>query len=204
MHEDRVIIESVLSQNRDAILDLHNFDSINNLQCQRSLRKGTNGCRHDHIYSSKIDLPPISDSLPAAAMAKSPSPGCCFSKRGARLEVYASMLDLGAHDASNRLKDKWIQTSQSPQYLSRKVKSRTSFSRGHVLGKISEAESYTGRSPSKDVSKMAIPSSPEKEDKTEISEGRNGQLRSLSQGIMAGPIGKGLHIIKNATEKVKP
>ena len=184
MDEDRVIIASVLSQDPDAFLDLHNFDPATTCNANVHRGKGRMNAVVTTFTAPKIELPQIPHSLPVAGTAKSSSPGRCFSKRGARLEVHMYILDLGAHNASNRHSCKWIQTSRSHQYLSHKENSRTSFSGGHVLGKISEAKSYKGRSPLKDISKMVIASSPEKT-KTEFPEvaelGHHG--RTSWQGI---------------------
>ena len=204
MHEDRAIIESVLSRNRDAILDLHDFDPSNNVHCQRSSSKGKDGCCHGCVRSSGVELPPIPDIIPAIATMESPSPRRSFSQRGVCLGVHMSILDLGAHDAPDRLKDKWVQTSRSHQYLPRKKKSRTSISGGHVLSKISEAESCTEIPLVEDVPTFAVTSSPEKEEKAETSSGHNGHPGSLSQGVVADPVSKGLHRMKSVVERLKP
>jgi hypothetical protein len=203
MHEDRVIIESVLSQNRDAIIDLHNLDLSNSLQCQRSPGRSEDGNCHKHLHKSSLDIPPIPDMLPATALKESPSQRHSFSKRGVRLGVHMSILDLGAHEAPDQLKKKWIQTSRSQQYHSRCKNSRPSFNNGHALSKISEADSVTGRLPLEDVSNLAISSSPGNGDGMESFKGHNGNRRSFSQGLM-GPVGKGLHKMKEAAEKLKP
>ena len=115
-----------------------------------------------------------------------------------------SILDLGAHDAPDRLKKKWIETSRSHRYLPRNRKSRASFSGGHALGMISETESRTERPSLEDVSNPTISVVHGNGDKMETSNAHGGHLRSLSQGIRAGPIGKGLHKMKDVAEKLKP
>jgi hypothetical protein len=204
MHEDRVIIESVLSQNRDAIIDLNNLDLSNSVQCQRSPSKMEGGGRPGHFYSSGVDIPPIPDVPPATAITESPSPRRSFSKRGVRLGVHMSILDMGAHDAPDRLKNKWIQTSRSHQYQPRYKKSRASFNGGHALSKISEVDATVGKPSLEDISNLAISTSPDKEKSMEASKGRHSRRHSLSQGVMAGPIGKGLYKMKEAAEKLKP
>jgi hypothetical protein len=60
-------------------------------------------------------LPPVTESATNTAKAVSKtgdSPVRRFSKRGVRLAVHSSILDMNAHEAPVQLKNKWIQTSR--------------------------------------------------------------------------------------------
>ena len=113
MHEDRAILESVLAKNRNAIVDLHSFTSSTHgdvCRCQPSPSKGSSR-RHKSSspHYSGPDIPPMSDIFTTTRTAEKVSPlKRPFSKKGFRLGVHMSILDLGAHDAPDRLKDKWI------------------------------------------------------------------------------------------------
>ncbi len=113
MHEDRAILDTVLARNRNAIIDLHGLE-----QPPEAGRK-TVGNDHQHrdIPSSSTKVPQILDVLPAAPRTPSAvantTPRRSFSRRGMRLGVHMSILDMGAHSAPDALKTKWIQTSRS-------------------------------------------------------------------------------------------
>lgn len=136
MREDRVILESVLARNRDAILDLHNL--ANTLGTTSAETKSTSIVRTpskagDHrrrvSESTGVDIPPIPDVLPPGAIeeAANEKRGTdqqtatdkklrrTFSKRGVRLGVHMSILDLSAHEAPTNLKKKWIQQAHLRQ-----------------------------------------------------------------------------------------
>ena len=208
MHDDRVIIESVLAQNRDAIIDLHNLDSGTHVQCQRSpskINKGGGRRAHTRSHSSSVEFPPISD-VPPLTPTSSPTKGA-FSKRGVRLGVHMSILDMGAHNASDRLKDKWIQTSRSYNLHPRRKSSRAALGTLGHLAKISEADSMTSvRGPLEDMTNLTI--SAPKVQEVSIKEASmppaqsGGHRKSLSHGFMTSPVGKGLHKIMEVTGKL--
>lgn len=120
-----MILESVVSQNRDAILDLHSL--VNNVKdfhdrSKTSENPSMAGEHHRQLSEATgIDTNPIPDVLPpyigqeqqdAGSPISDGSPEAVhrtFSKRGVRLGVHMSILDLDAHDAPDSLKKKWIQ-----------------------------------------------------------------------------------------------
>jgi hypothetical protein len=113
MHEDRAILDTVFATNRKAIMELHSLDL-----CQDATRKAV-GEDHQHrdLSTSNIGIPPIPDVLPTTpgtvSVAPKTTPRRSFSRRGMRLGVHMSILDMGAHSAPDALKNKWIQTSRS-------------------------------------------------------------------------------------------
>ncbi|KAK5957205.1 hypothetical protein OHC33_001576 [Knufia fluminis] len=124
MHEDRMILESVLARNRNAILDLHNLtntgQSAENLESHTLERKPSRAGDHYRQLSEAtgVEIPPIPDVLPPTSADKQESENRStppsslrrtFSKRGVRLGVHMSILDLSAHEAPSNLKQKWIQ-----------------------------------------------------------------------------------------------
>jgi len=132
MHEDRMILESVLARNRDAILDLHNLtntgQSAATVQGQALERRPSRAGDHHRQLSEStgVEIPPIPDVLPPTAAekreaaSKSTPPSSLartFSKRGVRLGVHMSILDLSAHEAPTDLKRKWIQHAHLRQQL---------------------------------------------------------------------------------------
>lgn len=106
MHEDRAILETVFSTNRKAILDLHNLDKT-------AEEVGENACKDDWNGDTSTSI----SEIPQLAGGDSHMPEMVarrsFSRRGMRLGVHMSILDMGAHSAPDMLKDKWIQTSRS-------------------------------------------------------------------------------------------
>lgn len=135
MHEDRVILESVLANNRNAILDLHNLAS----SMGAGPREGAAGLDQtrsragDHhrelSESTGVDIPPIPDVLPPSATAVASHQATeaendtetqlkrTFSKRGVRLGVHMSILDLSAHEAPANLRKKWLQQAHLKRQL---------------------------------------------------------------------------------------
>lgn len=113
MHGDRAIIGSVFATNRNAILDFHNL--ANSPETFREATAKDHGHEDGSALSSEI--PPVPDVLPAAPETVLGPPQTTargsFSRRGMRLGVHMSILDMGAHSAPDALKDKWIQTSRS-------------------------------------------------------------------------------------------
>lgn len=115
----------MVSQNRNAILDLHNL--VNNVikpPDKSATAENPSMAREHHRQLSEvtgIDISPIPDVLPLPNFHKQHdtrkvcldnSPETVhrtFSKRGVRLGVHMSILDLHAHDAPDSLKKKWIQ-----------------------------------------------------------------------------------------------
>jgi hypothetical protein len=64
MHGGRVIIENVLSRNRDGIIDLHDLEPSNSIKYQRQKEEGN----HSSPYSRlKRRNPPLPDMLSAVA-----------------------------------------------------------------------------------------------------------------------------------------
>lgn len=140
MSEDRAILESVFAKNRNAIMDLHHLESSH--QHSSSTSSGANtsessGNVGDDIPSKPdgfspgahgrnlstatgVEVPPIPDVLPSkpGAASKLPSDTLSrrFSKRGVRLGVHMSILDLGAHEVAAGLRNKWITQARSPDY----------------------------------------------------------------------------------------
>ena len=127
-----MILESVLARNRDAILDLHNLTNIG-----QSVATGTGhslqrqpsraGEHHRQLSESTgVEVPPIPDVLPPTPAEKQEAESNItppsslrrtFSKRGVRLGVHMSILDLSAHEAPSNLKKKWIQHARHRQQL---------------------------------------------------------------------------------------
>lgn len=125
MHEDRVILDSVLAQNRDAILGLHNLIGSGNTS-HKELTAPCEPLREGEHYknfseSTGIDTVSIADVLPPSDdndTAHQPESGKddfsnplrqTFSKRGVRLSVHMLVLNLNAHKAPEELRKKWIQ-----------------------------------------------------------------------------------------------
>lgn len=115
MHEDRVILESVVAKNRNAILDLHNLDEARvHQQGHSSSRDEVQAARNSHrtTTSTGSDVPSIPEILSAALQSQVPanpsSPSRRLSKRGVRLGVHTALLDMGARDVPKALKDKWV------------------------------------------------------------------------------------------------
>lgn len=175
MHEDRVILESILAQNRDSILDLHNLlDAASNSR-QESITpeepigigehyKKLSDSTGVHTLSIPDVLPPSheSDATPSLRSGTGVLPEPlrhAFSKRGVRLGVHMSILDLSTHEAPEGLKKKWVQEAKHKHMNSHADKPPSSFRNcGRLtplpeLSKISEvnstsaAESITASSP---------------------------------------------------------
>ena len=119
-----MILESVLARNRDAILDLHNLtntgQSVESPQ-GHTLEKTPSraGDHHKQLsQSTGVEVPPGPDVLPPTTAEKQEASSRSlppfglrrtFSKRGIRLGVHMSILDLSAHEAPSNLKQNWIQ-----------------------------------------------------------------------------------------------
>lgn len=165
MHEDRVILESVLATNRNAILDLHNLaGSIGDkaIENSNSLKRKPSraGDHHRELSESTgVDIPPIPDVLPPSAAAVASEKAVraeneaevglkrTFSKRGVRLGVHMSILDLSAHEAPANLQQKWLQQA----HLRRQVghgqpRDRRGLTALPELSRISEVDTAAGSS----------------------------------------------------------
>lgn len=129
MVEDRAILESVFAKNRNAIMDLHDLEKKKGHNHSSSTSstlatalparlsstdEGYLPGAHGRNLSSAtgVEIPPIPDVLPTkqtkAYESKTDALSRRFSKRGVRLGVHMSILDLGAHDAAAGLRNKWI------------------------------------------------------------------------------------------------
>lgn len=133
MHEDRVILEAILAQNRGAILDLHSLvGSATSCQTVPTMqRKQSRAGDHQRQLSEStgVDTLSISDVLPPSKESvadqihnsdtadSSENPRRTFSKRGVRLGVHMSILDLSAHEAPESLKRKWLQQAKNKDQL---------------------------------------------------------------------------------------
>lgn len=126
MHEDRVILESLLAKNRNAIIDLYSLADVNQHSQSSSSSSGGNPDKagtHRRTVSTTtgVEIPDIPDVLPPyvtkeknMAVAPPPIPSRRFSKRRAHLGVHTSLLDMGSsQQAPDRLREKWIQRSRS-------------------------------------------------------------------------------------------
>jgi hypothetical protein len=113
MHEDRAILDTVFATNRNAIIDLHNLEQ----SAQATSKEAEKNHDQEYVSAPVAEIPPIPDVLPTATRISSASPKTAprrsFSRRGMRLGVHMSILDMGAHSAPDALKRKWIQTSRS-------------------------------------------------------------------------------------------
>ncbi|KAK6378668.1 hypothetical protein LTR64_002058 [Lithohypha guttulata] len=160
MHEDRVILESVLAHNRDAILDLHNLTNTISSPLKRPDLDRTPSKAGEHhrelSEATGVDVPPIPDVLPPSATeAKDEDSDTghmsrvkrTFSKRGVRLGVHMSILDLSAHEAPLNLKKKWLQQAHLRQQLDHgQHPGRRGLTALPELSRISEVDTAAGSS----------------------------------------------------------
>ncbi|KAL9624401.1 MAG: hypothetical protein Q9160_001363 [Pyrenula sp. 1 TL-2023] len=120
MLEDLSILESVIKTNQDAIIKLHE-DQPPLPEQQTHLPSS-----HNRQFLTPTPtpmpinpptIPPIPDPVPTAQPPPPTSAALLdrnFStRRGTRLAVHMSILDMGAHAAPEALKQKWIQTSRA-------------------------------------------------------------------------------------------
>ena len=129
MVEDRAILESVFAKNRNAIIDLHNLkkkkghnhSSSTSSTPAMALPTGSDSTDERYLpgahgrnlsHATGVEIPPVPDILPTkqakAFESETDALSRRFSKRGVRLGVHMSILDLGAHDAAAGLRKKWI------------------------------------------------------------------------------------------------
>jgi hypothetical protein len=142
MSEDRAILESIFAKNRHAIMDLHSLDQARSHKHSSSTSSTSHNLQsvsgsystadyapgaHGRKLSAAtgVEIPPIPDVLPMkSASTTTPADGSLarrFSKRGVRLGVYMSILDLGAHDTALALRKKWIAQAQSKDTTSEAI-----------------------------------------------------------------------------------
>lgn len=124
MSEDRAILESVFAKNRNAIVDLHILEK--KVQNRTSTSEDPTSFEDTSINTkdpgpelsrnTSVELPPIPDVAPPEPSSNKEDNAASlvrrFSKRGVRLGVHMSILDMGAHTAPAELRKKWINASQ--------------------------------------------------------------------------------------------
>jgi hypothetical protein len=140
MSEDHAILEAVFAKNRNAIMDLHHLEMSHQHSTSTSSAvdtgdTGGNTGNATHAKSDSfspgaqgrnlsiatgVEVPPIPDVLPSKSNAESKLPSATlsrrFSKRGVRLGVHMSILDLGAHEVAAGLRKKWIRQARAPDH----------------------------------------------------------------------------------------
>ncbi|KAK5056063.1 hypothetical protein LTR84_012614 [Exophiala bonariae] len=119
LSEDWAILESVFAS-RNAITDLQNlarttpqYSSPSSHESPGETPSFEPGAHGRKLSSATgVDVPLVADVLPASrhqeTKQKDDQLVRRFSKRGVRLVVHSSILDLNAHDVPNSLKHKWI------------------------------------------------------------------------------------------------
>jgi hypothetical protein len=133
-------------------MELHNLDL-----CPDATRKAVG---EDHqprdLSTSGIGIPPIPDVLPktpeTVSVAPKTTPRRSFSRRGMRLGVHMSILDMGAHSAPDALKNKWIQTSRSHHPVKPVMTGARSPDQAHVRFPLDDTPSKVNVSPEKKIS----------------------------------------------------
>jgi hypothetical protein len=208
MFEDRAILESVFAKNRNAIMDLHNLEKsrshthtsstsstaatdAHNSQNpnNESYLPGSHG--HNLSNATGVEVPPIPDVLPSKPEKRDkPATDTLsrrFSKRGVRLGVHMSILDLGAHDAATSLRKKWIAQASAH--------ARSGDNGHHHMSTIAEdstqAEENKDREPSISADDHAAPTNhvctpPRRGDSGESAS----KGRSRANSLISSPIGK--------------
>jgi hypothetical protein len=149
MQGDRTILDTVFATNRNAIVDLHNL--------KRSPKSGHENNGKDQtpedLSAPSSEVPVISDVLPIAPGATSGAAGGTlrrsFSRRGMRLGVHMSILDMGAHSAPDALKNKWIQTSRSHHPAKPSMSGARSPANAHVRFPLEDSSTEANVSPVK-------------------------------------------------------
>ena len=122
MSEDRVILESVLANNRNAIIDLHNLDTTTSHTHEHS-NSSVKATNPDTLAALQPTLP-VHDGLarpasPNEALGQDIGLSRRFTKRGVRLGVHNSILNLGADNTDVLLRQKWLQQARSAQHARR-------------------------------------------------------------------------------------
>jgi hypothetical protein len=142
MSEDRAILESIFAENRHAILDLHGLDQARSHKHSSSNSSNSHNLKsaagsdstedyapgaHGRKLSAAtgVEIPPVPDVLPTKSVSTTKpaddSLARRFSKRGARLGVHMSILDLGAHDTPVALRKKWLAQARSKDSTSEAI-----------------------------------------------------------------------------------
>ncbi len=149
MHEDRAILDTVFATNRSAIIDLHNLTSSPETVCKTA----ANDHGHGDVSASSAGASPLPDLPPVAPEAVSAmsrtAPSRSFSRRGMRLGVHMSILDMGAHSAPDALKNKWIQTSRLHHPIKPMMSGARSPHKSHVRLPLEDSPSNAHVSPGK-------------------------------------------------------
>jgi hypothetical protein len=152
MHGDRVILDTVFATNRNAIIDLHNLERT--LDAIREIGDKDHQQEDPSVPTTKV--PPIPDLVPAAFRTASSAPKMTprrsFSRRGMRLGVHMSILDMGAHSVPDALKNKWIQTSRSQHPGKPLMTGARSPDRAHVRLPLSDSPTKVNASSKKSPS----------------------------------------------------
>ena len=120
LREEHAILDSVFLNSRNAIQELHEIDEEYN-KARASSDSHHHHHHHRHQSSSALsdipEFPPVPDGVFPSQSSEHPTPPSShrrdFSRRGMRLAVHMSILDMGAHSTPGALKDKWVQTSRS-------------------------------------------------------------------------------------------
>lgn len=156
MREDRVILESLLARNREAILNMHKLTEVATTTRTMSRPQSPERAGRHHrelSESTGVEISPTPDVLPpgeasAQRRCSSTDPvklNRTFTKRGARLGVHMSIMDAGAHTAPHALKEKWLQQAYHRQDLDHaQHKARGLLTEKPELSRISEADTSTG------------------------------------------------------------
>ena len=159
MREDLSILESVISKNRAAIVDLHQLDTTKSRE-----RGGESTEPTFKIPRDEDVLPPSYNTARDSDLTRR------FSKRGVRLGVHMSILDMGAHNAPESLKKKWLHHADTDRRTSRK--SRTSLSR---ISKGEPATEDVGSDEAREMQPQQVPS-------PNVLQRRNSRLMSTPMG----------------------
>lgn len=124
LQEDRVILESVFAS-RNAITDLRNTTRKSHEHTSSTSSAGTvdiptfePGAHGRNLSTATgVDIPSFEDVLPhGSAKGKQRSTedplARRFSRRGVRLAVHSSILDLNSHDIPSSLRKRWIRKAR--------------------------------------------------------------------------------------------
>ena len=207
MVEDRAILESVFAQNRNAIMDLHdleklkghNHSSISSTPAadetpttadavERSYNPGAHG--RNLSNATGVEVPPIPDVLPTKSVKRAQPTGDTlsrrFSKRGVRLGVHMSILDLGAHDAASSLRRKWIAQAHT--------QARNGDHERTIMSTIDEDPSQpkakaSGTDPS-DEDGVSASREIKTPTRTNTAESKESKARTRANSLMTSPMGK--------------
>ena len=122
LYEDRAILDSIFAKNRHAIEDLHNAEGStqdSSLTAPEAIVSDIQPGAYGRNLSTAtgIDVPAVSDVLPTPTKPERTNTELQrrFSKRGVRLGVHMSILDMGAHETTTGLRKRWLQAARSAQ-----------------------------------------------------------------------------------------